>query len=151
MHKPDPAAAARSIAAIWRIESAKVVARVARITHDLGLAEDCAQDALVAALEHWPELGIPERPGAWLITAAKRRVLDQLRHRKLAEPRHVQLGHETDLQHAIAAREFSEMIDARLDDNIGDDLLRRPSPPATLAPPAPRSPTGRASPRCTTR
>lgn len=66
MPAPEPSAdeTARSIAAIWRIESAKVVAHVARITHDLGLAEDCAQDALVAALEHWPELGIPERPGA---------------------------------------------------------------------------------------
>ncbi len=127
MRQPDATAAtetARTIAAIWRIESAKVVAHVARITHDLGLAEDCAQDALVAALEHWPELGIPERPGAWLMTAAKRRALDHLRHQKLAEPRHEALGHETDLQHAIAAREFSEMIDARLDDDIGDELLR---------------------------
>ncbi|EQD28605.1 RNA polymerase, sigma-24 subunit, ECF subfamily, partial [mine drainage metagenome] len=88
------------------------------------LAEDCAQDALLAALEHWPELGIPERPGAWLMTAAKRRALDHLRHRRLAAPRHEALGHETDLQHAIAAREFSEMIDARLDDAIGDELLR---------------------------
>ena len=127
MRQPDATAAAetaRTIAAIWRIESAKVVAHVARITHDLGLAEDCAQDALVAALEHWPELGIPERPGAWLMTAAKRRALDHLRHRKLAAPRHEALGHETDLQHEIAAREFSEMIDARLDDDIGDELLR---------------------------
>ena len=115
---------ARTIAAIWRIESAKVVAHVARITHDLGLAEDCAQDALVAALEHWPELGIPERPGAWLMTAAKRRALDHLRHEKLAEPRHTQLGHELDIQRDIAVREFSEMVDAQLDDDIGDDLLR---------------------------
>ncbi|WP_297900009.1 RNA polymerase sigma factor [Metallibacterium sp.] len=133
MPPPDPAATAaevaadataRTIAAIWRIESAKVVAHVARITRDLGLAEDCAQDALVAALEHWPELGVPERPGAWLMTAAKRRALDHLRHQKLAAPRHEALGHETDLQHAIAAREFSEMVDARLDDDIGDELLR---------------------------
>ncbi len=115
---------AGAIAAIWHIESAKVVAHVARITRDLGLAEDCAQDALVAALEHWPELGIPERPGAWLMTAAKRRALDHLRHQKLATPRHEALGHEADLQHAIAAREFAEMVDARLDDAIGDDLLR---------------------------
>ena len=115
---------ARTIAAIWRIESAKVVAHVTRITHDLGLAEDCAQDALVAALEHWPELGLPERPGAWLMTAAKRRALDHLRHEKLAEPRHTQLGHELDIQRDIAVREFSEMVDARLDDDIGDELLR---------------------------
>ncbi len=115
---------ARTIAAIWRIESAKVVAHVTRITHDLGLAEDCAQDALVAALEHWPELGIPERPGAWLMTAAKRRALDHLRHEKLAEPRHTQLGHELDIQRDIAVREFGEMVDAQLDDDIGDELLR---------------------------
>ena len=127
MRQPDsPAAAeiARAVAAIWRIESAKVIAHVAHITRDLSLAEDCAQDALLAALEHWPELGIPERPGAWLMTAAKRRALDHLRHAKLAAPRHEALGHETDLQHAIAAQEFGEMIDARLDDTIGDDLLR---------------------------
>jgi len=126
MRQPDsPAAAevARAVAAIWRIESAKVIAHVARITRDLSAAEDCAQDALLAALEHWPELGIPERPGAWLMTAAKRRALDYLRHRKLAAPRHEALGHETDLQHAIAAQEFGEMIDARLDDAIGDDVL----------------------------
>ena len=122
--RPGTDAITRTVAAIWRIESAKVVAHAARITHDLSLAEDCAQDALLAALEHWPELGVPERPGAWLMTAAKRRALDHLRHRKLAEPRHAQLGHETDLQHAIAAREFGEMVDARLDDAVGDDLLR---------------------------
>lgn len=129
---PDPAATAteaaadataRTIAAIWRIESAKVVAHAARITHDLGLAEDCAQDALVAALEHWPELGIPERPGAWLMTAAKRRALDHLRHRTLAAAQHERLGHEADLQQQIAAREFGEMLDARLDDAIGDRIL----------------------------
>uniref|UniRef100_E6PQB4 RNA polymerase sigma-70 region 2 domain-containing protein n=1 Tax=mine drainage metagenome TaxID=410659 RepID=E6PQB4_9ZZZZ len=126
MRKVDAAAedTARSIAAIWHIEAAKVIAHAARLTRDLCLAEDCAQDALVAALEHWPELGIPERPGAWLMTAAKRRALDHLRHEKLAEPRHAQLGHELDTQHAIAAHEFSEMVDARLDDDIGDDLLR---------------------------
>jgi len=129
---PDPAATAaeaaadataRTIAAIWRIESAKVVAHAARITHDLGLAEDCAQDALVAALEHWPELGVPERPGAWLMTAAKRRALDHLRHRTLAAAQHERLGHEADLQQQIAAREFGEMLDARLDDAIGDEIL----------------------------
>ncbi len=132
MPPPDPAATAaeaaadataRTIAAIWRIESAKVVAHVARITRDLGLAEDCAQDALVAALEHWPELGIPERPGAWLMTAAKRRALDHLRHRTLAAAQHERLGHEADLQQQIAAREFGEMLDARLDDAIGDRIL----------------------------
>ena len=126
MRKPEAPAAnetARAVAAIWRIESVKVVAHVARITRDLGLAEDCAQDALVAALEHWPELGIPERPGAWLMTAAKRRALDHLRHRTLAAAQHERLGHEADLQQQIAAREFGEMLDARLDDAIGDEIL----------------------------
>ena len=126
MRKPETPAAnetARAVAAIWRIESVKVVAHVARITRDLGLAEDCAQDALVAALEHWPELGIPERPGAWLMTAAKRRALDHLRHRTLAAAQHERLGHEADLQQQIAAREFGEMLDARLDDAIGDEIL----------------------------
>ena len=96
---------------------------MAHITRDLGLAEDCAQDALVAALEHWPELGIPERPGAWLMTAAKRRALDHLRHRTLAVAQHERLGHEADLRQKIAAREFGEMLDARLDDAIGDEIL----------------------------
>ena len=120
---PDAAETARAVAAIWRIESAKVVAHAARITRDLGLAEDCAQDALVAALEHWPELGVPERPGAWLMTAAKRRALDHLRHRTLAAAQHERLGHEADLRQQIAAHEFGEMLDAHLDDAIGDEIL----------------------------
>ena len=80
----DPAsneAACRSIEAIWHIEAAKVIGRVARLVHDIGLAEEFAQDALVAALEHWPQTGVPDNPGAWLMTTAKRRALDHLRHK----------------------------------------------------------------------
>ena len=127
MRKTDAAAAdetARTIAAIWRIESTKVVAHVARITHDLGLAEDCAQDALLSALEHWPKQGVPDRPGAWLMTAAKHRALDHLRHARLAESRHEQLGHALDTAHLVAAHAFGEMVDAALDDDIGDESLR---------------------------
>ena len=116
-------AVADSLAAIWHIESAKVVAAVARLTRDLALAEECAQDALVAALEHWPTEGVPDNPAAWLTTAAKRRALDVLRHRTQAAPKHVELALELDTQHAIRAADFAEAVDAALDDDIGDDLL----------------------------
>ncbi len=128
MSRAEPASAreeaARAIEAIWHIESARVVAVVARLTRDLGLAEECAQDALVAALEHWPADGIPDQPGAWLTTAARRRALDHLRHQAQAAPKHAELAVELDAQHAIKSAEFDEMVDAALDDDIGDDLLR---------------------------
>ncbi|MEW6252878.1 MAG: DUF6596 domain-containing protein [Planctomycetota bacterium] len=116
-------AVADTLAAIWHIESAKVVATVARLTRDLGLAEECSQDALVAALEHWPTTGVPDNPAAWLTTAAKRRALDLLRHRAQAAPKHVELAVELDVQHAIREADFAEAVDAALDDDIGDDLL----------------------------
>ncbi len=119
--KPEVAGA---IEAIWRIESARVVAAVARLTRDLGLAEDFAQDALLTALERWPNTGIPDNPGAWLMTAARRRALDHLRHKTMAAPKHVELAHELDTRHAIAAQTLSEQVDAALDDDIGDDVLR---------------------------
>ena len=114
---------ADTLAAIWHIESARVVATVARLTHDLGLAEECAQDALVAALEHWPADGVPDNPAAWLTTAAKRRALDLLRHHSQAAPKHAELAVELDTQHAIRQADFAEAVDAALDDDIGDDLL----------------------------
>ncbi|MEW6414696.1 MAG: DUF6596 domain-containing protein [Pseudomonadota bacterium] len=114
---------ADTLAAIWHIESAKVVATVARLTRDLGLAEECSQDALVAALEHWPTTGVPDNPAAWLTTAAKRRALDLLRHRAQAAPKHAELAVELDVQHAIREADFAEAVDAALDDDIGDDLL----------------------------
>lgn len=107
----------RTIDAIWRIESAKVIAGLARIVRDVGLAEDLAQDALIIALEKWPESGIPDNPGAWLMTTAKRRAIDQLRRNKLLERKYEELGREADLQH-------NPDFDAALDDIVGDDLLR---------------------------
>ncbi|QEA39639.1 RNA polymerase sigma factor [Pistricoccus aurantiacus] len=113
-----------TIEAIWRIESARVVAGVARLTHDLDQAEDFAQDALLAALEAWPSRGLPDNPGAWLMTAAKRRALDHLRHQTMAAPKHVELARELDAHHALAEQVFAERIDAALDDDIDDDVLR---------------------------
>ncbi len=112
-----------AIEAIWHIESARVTAAAARLTHDLGLAEECAQDALVAALERWPREGVPDKPGAWLTTAAKHRALDHLRHQAQAAPKHAELAVEIDMQHAIKSADFADMVDAALDDAIGDDLL----------------------------
>ena len=102
--EPADDAAARTLAAVWHIESAKVVAAVARLTRDLALAEDCAQDALASALEHWPRDGIPDNPAAWLTTAAKRRALDHLRHHALAAPKHSELTFALDTQHAWRSR-----------------------------------------------
>jgi RNA polymerase sigma factor (sigma-70 family) len=114
----------RAIDAVWRIESAKIVAGAARITHDLGLAEEAAQDALVAALEHWPRDGVPDNPGAWLMTAAKRRALDRIRHDKLADGKHEQIAHELDALQALVVPDFVDALDAARQDDIGDDLLR---------------------------
>jgi RNA polymerase sigma factor (sigma-70 family) len=114
----------RAIDAVWRIESAKIVAGAARITHDLGLAEEAAQDALVAALEHWPRDGVPNNPGAWLMTAAKRRALDRIRHDKLADGKHEQIAHELDALQALVVPDFVDALDAARQDDIGDDLLR---------------------------
>jgi RNA polymerase sigma factor (sigma-70 family) len=114
----------RAIAAVWRIESAKIIAGLARMTRDVGLAEELAQEALVAALEAWPGSGVPDNPGAWLMATAKNRALDHFRGVKLHDTKHEELGAETDLAHEIAERDFQEAVDAALDDDIGDDLLR---------------------------
>jgi RNA polymerase sigma factor (sigma-70 family) len=110
----------RAIEAVWRIESAKVIAGLTRMTGDVGVAEDLAQDALVAALERWPASGVPDNPGAWLMATAKHRAIDQFRRGKLLERKHVELGHE------LRAGEASPEGDlhAALDDHVGDDLLR---------------------------
>jgi len=110
----------RAIDAVWRIESAKLIAGLARIVGDLGQAEDLAQDALVIALEKWPETGVPDNPGAWLMATAKHRAIDLLRRRKLLERKHQMLGHELDAQQESAIPD----LDAAIDDDIGDDLLR---------------------------
>lgn len=118
------AATHRAIAAVWRIESAKVIAHAARLLHDVGLAEDAAQDALVAALESWPASGIPANPGAWLMTAAKHRALDRLRRAASHARAHEALGADLEALEAHFAPDFVEALDAAREDDIGDDLLR---------------------------
>jgi RNA polymerase sigma factor (sigma-70 family) len=113
-----------AIDAVWRIESAKIVAGIARLVRDIGLAEDLAQDALVAALEHWPTAGVPDNPGAWLMATAKNRALDRLRHQKMAQDKLEQLGRELDAQEALIVPDFVDDLDAARSDQIGDDLLR---------------------------
>jgi RNA polymerase sigma factor (sigma-70 family) len=110
----------RAIDAVWRIESAKLIAGLARIVRDVGLAEDLAQDALVAALERWPESGVPDNPGAWLMATAKHRAIDRLRRDKLLERKHEEVGRELE---ALQERAVPD-LDAAIDDHVGDDLLR---------------------------
>jgi RNA polymerase sigma-70 factor (ECF subfamily) len=109
-----------AIDAVWRIEQAKLIAGLARMVRDVGLAEELAQDALVAALEQWPKSGIPDKPGAWLMAAAKHRALDRFRRAKLIDRKHTELEHEL----AIDGEGATPDIDPVLDDDIGDDLLR---------------------------
>ncbi|SIN90878.1 RNA polymerase sigma factor [Paraburkholderia phenazinium] len=118
------AATHRAIEAVWRIESAKVVACVARMVRDVGVAEELAQDALVAALEHWPEHGVPDNPGAWLMTTAKNRALDRLRQDVLHARKREELGRDLDAQEAHLVPDFVDALDAAREDDIGDDLLR---------------------------
>jgi len=91
----------RAIDAVWRIESAKIIAGVARMVRDVGVAEEIAQDALVAALEAWPTSGVPDNPGAWLMATAKRRAINRLRQRQLHRGREEELGYELELRHEI--------------------------------------------------
>ena len=110
----------RAIDAVWRIEQAKLIAGLARMVRDVGLAEELAQDALVAALERWPQAGIPDNPGAWLMATAKHRAIDRLRRNRLAERKHEELGHELVVEQETGGPD----LDAAIDDDIGDDLLR---------------------------
>jgi RNA polymerase sigma factor (sigma-70 family) len=110
----DPA---RAVEAVWRIESAKLIAGIARMVRDVGLAEELAQDALVAALQQWPGQGMPDNPAAWLMAAAKHRAIDALRRNARAERKHEELGRETETEQVPD-------FDAILDDDVGDDLLR---------------------------
>jgi RNA polymerase sigma factor (sigma-70 family) len=114
----------RAIDAVWRIESAKVIAHVARIVRDVGVAEELAQDALVAALEHWPESGVPDNPGAWLMATAKNRALDRWRQEALHARKREELGHDLDALEAHLVPDFVDALDAAREDDIGDDLLR---------------------------
>jgi RNA polymerase sigma-70 factor (ECF subfamily) len=109
-----------AIDAVWRIESPRVIAGLARIVRDVGVAEDLAQDALIAALQQWPKSGVPDNPGAWLMATAKHRAIDLLRRRTLLERKHEELGYELEAKREAAAPD----LDAALDDDVGDDLLR---------------------------
>jgi len=109
----------RAIDAVWRIESARLIAGLMRMVRDVGVAEDLAHDALVAALEQWPKSGVPDNPGAWLMAAAKHRAIDHFRRNQLLDRKHAELGREFEAQEMAVPD-----LDAALDDNIGDDLLR---------------------------
>jgi RNA polymerase sigma-70 factor, ECF subfamily len=109
-----------TIDAVWRIESARLIAGLTRIVRDVGVAEEFAQDALVAALERWPESGVPDNPGAWLMATAKHRAIDYFRRNKLLERKHEELGRELKTQQEAAVANF----EIAQDDDIGDDLLR---------------------------
>src|SRR5688572_20775993 len=110
----------RAVEAVWRIESARIIAGLARMVHDIGVAEELAQDALVAALDEWPRNGVPDNPGAWLMLTAKHRAIDQFRRRDVHERKLQQVGHDMELRQESAEAE----LDDALDDHIGDDLLR---------------------------
>src|SRR3984885_12440455 len=109
----------RAIDAVWRIESVRLIAGLTRMVRDVGVAEDLAQDALVAALEQWPKSGVPDNPGAWLMAVAKHRAIDHFRRNARLDRKHEELGRE------LATREKDMPdLDAALDDDVGDDLLR---------------------------
>jgi RNA polymerase sigma factor (sigma-70 family) len=110
----------RAIDAVWRIESPRLIAGLARIVRDVGLAEELAQDALVVALEKWPGSGVPDNPGAWLMATAKHRAIDLLRRSKMLERKHEDLAREIEARQEAAVPD----LDAAIDDDIGDDLLR---------------------------
>jgi predicted RNA polymerase sigma factor len=110
----------RTIDAVWRIESARLIAGLARIVRDVGLAEDLAHDALVAALEQWPESGVPDNPGAWLMATAKHRAIDRIRRNMVLERKQEELGREFEIEQELSVEDW----DAAIDDDVGDDLLR---------------------------
>jgi len=109
----------RATDAVWRIESPRLIAGLTRIVRDVGVAEDLAQDALVAALEQWPKSGVPDNPGAWLMATAKHRAIDRLRRSQLLERKHEELGRELEVKEMTVPD-----LEGALDDNVGDDLLR---------------------------
>ncbi len=110
----------RTIDAVWRMEQGKLIASVTRMVRDVGLAEELAQDALVTALQQWPKSGVPEKPAAWLMTAAKNRAIDHIRRHKLVQRKHEEIGRDLEWDQANNVPD----LDAALDDDVGDDLLR---------------------------
>ncbi len=119
-HTPAQDATNRAIDAVWRIESARLIAGLARLVRDVGLAEELAQDALVAALEQWPDAGIPRNPGAWLMAIGKRRAIDLIRRQETLERKHSELGRDLETEASDPTDEIVEALDGRID----DDLLR---------------------------
>ena len=111
---------AKTIEAVWKIESTRLIAAIARVTHDIGIAEELAQDALVTALEVWPEEGIPDNPGAWLMKAAKRRAIDSLRRGRMLVQKHVEIARELEWQQ----QRLGDALEHSLDQVIDDDVLR---------------------------
>src|SRR5688572_440892 len=109
----------RTIDAVWRIESARLIAGLARMVRDVGVAEDLAQEALVAALQKWPESGVPDNPGAWLMATAKHRAIDALRRRTRLDRKHQEVAQEMEIDQEARGEESAD-----LDDPVGDDLLR---------------------------
>jgi RNA polymerase sigma factor (sigma-70 family) len=118
-----PRATHRAIEAVWRIEAARLIAGLGRLVHDIGQAEELAQDALVAALEQWPEGGVPDNPGAWLMAVAKRRAIDQIRRRERFERKQVEIGHDLETRRDPSEDDFDAVLDSAAG-NISDDLLR---------------------------
>jgi RNA polymerase sigma-70 factor, ECF subfamily len=114
----------RAIDAVWRIESPRLIAGLTRIVRDVAVAEDLAQDALVAALEQWPESGVPDNPGAWLMAAAKHRAIDHFRRNQRLERKHEELGRDLDARQMSSGKAQMSDIEVALDDDVGDDLLR---------------------------
>jgi RNA polymerase sigma-70 factor, ECF subfamily len=110
----------RAIETVWKMEAPRLIAGLARTVRDIGVAEDLAQDALVAALEQWPESGVPRNPGAWLMAAAKHRAIDRWRREKLLERKHQELGYDLEARQEMAVSD----LESSLDDDVGDDLLR---------------------------
>src|SRR5215470_9438428 len=110
----------RTVDAVWRIESARIIASLTRITRDVGVSEELAQDALVAALEQWPQSGVPDNPGAWLMAIAKNRAIDRFRRNKLKERKHQELGHELKSQQDLSMADF----EFAGDEDINDGMLR---------------------------
>src|SRR3989449_4702188 len=116
----SPADTHAAINAIYRIESAKLIAGLTRMVRDVGVAEELAQDALVAALERWPGSGVPDNPGAWLMATAKHRAIDRLRRGRLSEEKHDEIGHEMEARQQMATPD----LDSAIDEDMGDDMLR---------------------------
>jgi len=110
----------QTIEAVWKVESTRLIAAIARVTRDIGIAEELAQDALVAALEQWPEEGLPENPAAWLMTAAKRRAIDSLRRAQMLVQKHEEIARELNVQQ----QRLGDAMDQALDQVIDDDVLR---------------------------